>query len=104
MVMVIAGIVAVSAASAWAGGACCAKGKKASCVDKMSSLNLTEEQKAKITELEQACKKACDEAGGYSKEACAKMDSDVRAVLTEEQAAQWDEICGAKKAKGNCGG
>lgn len=99
MVLLVAGVLAVGAASAWAGGSCCGKKKeKASCIEKMGDLNLSDEQKAKIAEIESACK-----AEGCSKESCAKSKSQIRDVLTADQQEKWDEICGAKASGGGCG-
>ena len=100
LIMLLAAVfIAAGTMQVWAGGSCCSSKKKsaASHVEQMSSLNLTDDQKAKISELEEACKAASDD-----KEACAKYKGQMRDVLTEEQAAKWDEMCGAKSG-GGCG-
>jgi hypothetical protein len=85
------------AASAWAGGSCCASKKDgaaakggdtamAQCDKVISSLNLSDEQKTKVTSIQEACEKE-----GKSKEACGKYMSQIREVLTPEQQAKWDE-------------
>ena len=85
------------AASAWAGSACCAskKGKDAAksgdsamanCDKVISSLNLSDEQKAKVTSIQEACEKE-----GKTEDACGKYMSQIREVLTPEQQTQWDE-------------
>ena len=94
---VVAGLMV--GASAFAGGACCGMKKKSadadgasmSCTKGLTDLGLTEEQTAKIAQLEEACK-----AEGMSKEACAKTKQAMRDVLTPEQQAKWDEMCGDK--------
>jgi Spy/CpxP family protein refolding chaperone len=92
--------------SSWAGSACCAAGGKAkaeksysSCTKALSGIDLTEEQKAKIEKIEAACK-----AEGCTVESCAKSMDEIRAVLTDEQRAQYDARLGkADKAKKGCG-
>jgi Spy/CpxP family protein refolding chaperone len=95
VVLLIVGVMAVGAMSAWAGGGCCsAKKAGASCMDQMGSLSLTDDQKTKITEIEALCKEAGDD-----KEACTKYKAQIRDVLTEEQRAQFDEAIKAKADK-----
>ena len=94
VVLIVAGVIALGSISAWAGGSCCASKKKngyASCTDHMSALNLTDNQKAKIADIEAACK-----AAGSNKESCAKAKEEISAVLTDEQRTQWDQACAGK--------
>jgi Spy/CpxP family protein refolding chaperone len=96
MGLVVAGLV-MGTASAWAGGSCCPSKKSKSddaaksgawgaCDSALSSLELTADQKAKIFDIQQSCKK-----DGCSKEACKKSMGEIRDVLTPEQQAKWDE-------------
>lgn len=103
--LAMAGLVAWSTAS-WAGGACCAskakkeaRGDMASCSKLTAGLNLSDEQKARVDEIEAACK-----AAGSTPEACAKSLDDIRALLDDDQKAQFDAAC-KKTAKkgGSCG-
>lgn len=106
-ILAVAAVVAgcALAAPAWAGGACCAKGKEKvqakagwSCADATAGLGLTDEQKAKIAEIQTAC-----EAAGKSPEACAKSMDEIRNLLSDEQKAQFDAACN-KAGKGKGGG
>lgn len=100
-IVVIALLAVVSmAGTSFAGSSCCGAKKKSQgaemsqCGDIFASMNLTDEQKAKISELETACK-----AEGSSKESCAKYKDQMRDLLTDEQKAQFDEACAAKCKK-----
>lgn len=96
------------AASTWAGGACCAAGKGkakdgaaiSACAEITATLSLSEEQKAKIAEIEAACKSA-----GSTPEACAKSRDDIRALLNDDQKSQFDAAWEKKAAKkgASCG-
>ena len=102
--VLVAGLVAV-AGSAFAGSACCASKEKdvaktsmMDCSKATAGLDLTAEQKAKIAEIQAACK-----AGGCSQESCAKAKEEIRNVLTDAQKATFDaswEKCSAKKSGG----
>lgn len=91
--LIVTLILGASVAS-WAGSACCAAGKSkaksktydTACTRPLASLQLTEEQKAKIAEIEAACK-----AQGCSKEMCEKSRSQIRELLTAEQRGVYDE-------------
>lgn len=103
--LVIAGacVISASAVSSFAGSACCAAGKATSeqyaCTQALSGLELSAEQQAKIAEIEAACK-----AEGMTAEACAKSRDQIRAVLTDEQRAQFDANWNKKSKKdGSCG-
>lgn len=81
------------AASAWAGGSCCAagKGKQAAmkgCSDSFASLDLSAEQQAKIAEIEKACA-----AEGSGKEACEKYKGEIKKLLTADQLKAWEAAC-----------
>lgn len=84
------------AASAWAGGSCCGSKKSADgakcgsssmsqCEDVFATLDLTSDQKAKIFDIQAACKK--DESKDAS---CAKYMSQIRETLTPEQRVKFD--------------
>lgn len=94
LTLIVAGVLSFGLVQSWAGGSCCMSKKKdaASCMDQMSSLNLTEDQKAKISDIEAQCKAEAD-----NKEACAKYKAQIRDVLTEEQRTQFDAM--AKKGE-----
>jgi Spy/CpxP family protein refolding chaperone len=106
MTLLVAGLVGV-AAYAWAGSACCASGKGkakeaglSACAEITATLNLSEEQKTKIADIEAACK-----AEGSTPEACAKSRDDIRALLTDDQKAQFDAAWEKKSGKkgASCG-
>jgi Spy/CpxP family protein refolding chaperone len=96
----------LTSASAFAGGACCPAGAKAKataavkqeCVvdGAVAKLNLTDEQKAKLTALKEECDKAgCTEASHT------KMQEGIKAVLTPAQYSEFEAAC--KKAdKASC--
>ncbi len=109
LLIVCAALLVAGTVSSWAGGACCAAGAKAkseksekaysACTAALSGMDLTADQKAKISEIEAACK-----AEGSTMDACAKSMDQIRAVLTDEQRAQFDAKVGkADKAKMGCG-
>ncbi len=86
----------------YAGGACCpAKAKSEAqaalspCGKAIQGMDLSEEQKAKIAEIEVSC-----QAAGSTAEACAKSKSEIRDLLTDEQKAKfdasWEKGSGAK--------
>lgn len=96
---VIAASLVMGVASAWAGGSCCASKKSANagdvakggkdwdqCEKMISSMDLSEDQKAKISSIQEACKKE-----GSTEESCGKYMSQIRDVLTPDQQAKWDE-------------
>jgi Spy/CpxP family protein refolding chaperone len=97
--VVMAGVLAAAPAAIAGGGACCG-GKKAetagctkggcskgSCDAMAKELGLSDEQKAKISEI----KAGCD----GSKESCAKAKDSIRALLTADQQKAFDEKCAA---------
>jgi hypothetical protein len=106
MIIAVATLLVVGTVASWAGGACCPAGGKAkekasvsACSKALSGVELTEDQKAKIAEIEAACK-----AEGSTVEACAKSMESIRAVLNDDQRAQFDAKAGKKAAKGGaCG-
>jgi len=104
VLLVVAGSIAL-AGNVWAGGACCpasksdksASKKYSSCTKALKGIELSDEQKAQISAIEAEC-----EAEGMTAEACAKSMDKIRAVLTDEQKASYDEACG--KSTGAKGG
>ena len=106
IIIAVAALLVVGTVASWAGGACCPAGGKAkevaaksACSSWLSGVELSEEQKAKVSEIEAACK-----AEGSTVEACAKSKEAIRAVLTDEQRAQFDAKAEKKAAKGGaCG-
>lgn len=105
MMVVVAGLLAAAPAVQAHCGKCgkgdkdhageCTKGK--ACDAWTAGLNLTDEQKTKISEI----KAGCD----GSKESCGKAKDSIRALLTEEQQKTFDEKCsagGCGKSKGGC--
>ena len=99
----VAGVIALGAASVYAGGGCCAAGKAKSeakagrCADMFAKYNLTDEQKTKFAALEAECDKTgCTEASH------AKMMSGAKEILTPEQYSQWQADCDKAKAGGQC--
>lgn len=107
LAVICAALLVAGSVNSFAGGACCAAGGKekaeksySSCSKALKGIELSDEQKAKIDEIEAAC-----EAEGSTAEACAKSMDQIRAVLTDDQRAQFDakvEKMGDKAKKG-CG-
>ncbi len=101
LMFVAASLVAMTAVSSWA--ACGPEGRaknKAECESFFSSLNLTEEQSAKIAEIQANC-----QANGDSPEACKSAMKEIRSILTAEQLEQFDAKCDSKASKKmKCGG
>lgn len=98
----IAAVAIAAATASFAGGACCpaggkAKAEKSACTQALSGIELSAEQQAKIAEIEAACK-----AEGMTADACSKSMKEIRAVLTDDQRAQFDAKCEAKGKK-SCG-
>ncbi len=96
---VLAGVASLHAQS---GCPSCAAGAAKSCPmsgksDLAAKLNLTDEQKAKITALREECAKA-----GATKDACEKCMKSIESVLTPEQLTQWKAACEKAKAGGAC--
>lgn len=106
MIVVFVAALVAGSASAWAGGSCCPAGKaskggaEASMCSKVTAgLNLTEEQKARLAEIESAC-----QAAGSTPEACAKSREEIRGMLTDDQKAQFDAAWEKMTKKGgSCG-
>jgi hypothetical protein len=90
------------AVSAWAGGSCCAKGKKdsarKSCSEQFSSLSLSDEQRARISEIEKACAEE-----GNSKEACEKYSGEIKKLLSAEQLKEWEAACQPARGESKAG-
>ena len=99
--LVLAGVVTLGVATAFAGGDGCCMGKKAksggSCSDMFSKLNLTDDQKAKVNALHEECAKATS-----TSESRAAFNKGIEGILTPEQLKQWKADC--DKMKGGCEG
>lgn len=98
----VAAVVAISAASVYAGDGCCAAGKtsakSAACGDMFSKLKLTDEQKAKIATLKEQTTRATS-----TSEARAMMSKGLEQILTPEQFAQCQSSCNKTTMKsGEC--
>ena len=98
----VAAVISLSAASVFADSGCCggmskSSAKDASCGDMFSKLNLTDDQKAKIDILKQACLKATS-----TSEFHAMFNSGLAKILTPDQLAQWETHSGKAKASGEC--
>jgi Spy/CpxP family protein refolding chaperone len=99
----VAAVVAISAASVYAGDGCCAAGKvktdakSAACGDMFSKLKLTDEQKAKIATLKEQTTRATS-----TSEARAMMSKGLEQILTPEQFAQCQSSCTKETKSGEC--
>jgi Spy/CpxP family protein refolding chaperone len=97
----VAAVVAISAASVYAGDGCCAGGKmsakSAACGDMFSKLKLTDEQKAKIATLKEQTARATS-----TSEARAMMSKGLEQILTPEQFAQFQSSCDKTMKSGEC--
>ena len=97
----VAAVVAISAASVYAGDGCCAAGKTSAkstaCDDMTSKLKLTDEQKAKITTLKEQTARATS-----TSEARAMMNKGLEKILTPEQFAQCQSSCDKAMKSGEC--
>ena len=98
---VVAVAVLAGVASAYAGGSgCCMGGKdatSASCSAMFSKLDLTSQQKAQITALQEQCKRATS-----TSEYHAMFTAGVEKVLTPEQLTQWKAKCEKADKGGQC--
>lgn len=85
MAMMLLGL----AADVWAGAGCCAGAPgNAAASNPWSQLDLSEEQQAKIQDLQKTCaQQGCKD---WSQERCQKALAE---ILTPEQFAQWKETC-----------
>lgn len=93
----------VVAGQAYAGSSCCPmSGKKksadSSCQKYLSGIELTADQKEKITAIEDDCK-----AKGSTPEACEASMAKIREVLTDDQRAAFDAAAGKSGKKEGCG-
>ena len=101
--LAVAVVVLVGAARVYAGDGCCAAGKMkdsakgAACGDMFSKLNLTADQKAKITALKDECLKATS-----TSERREMMAKGMQGILTPEQFAQWKNACDKGMKSGAC--
>jgi Spy/CpxP family protein refolding chaperone len=102
-VLAVAAALLVGAASVYADGGCCASGKMKSsaksgaCSDAFGKLNLSDEQKAKVTALKDECQKATS-----TSERREMMTKGMQNILTPEQFAQWKSACDAGMKSGAC--
>lgn len=69
--------------------------KKYCCESVFSKLNLTDEQKQKIAELQEGCK-----GGSCPVTRKQKMEEGLKKILTPEQFKQWQDACTETTAKG----
>jgi hypothetical protein len=97
-----AAVVALGAASVFAGEGCCggmskSSAKGASCGDMFSKLSLTDDQKAKVEVLKQSCVKATS-----TSEFHAMFNSGLEKILSPDQLAQWDTHSGKALKAGGC--
>jgi hypothetical protein len=87
----------LTASSAFAGEACCAKGvshaNKTACAD-LAALNLTPDQRAKIEAWQAECMK-----GGCTKESRRTFLKQAKGILSAEQFAQLKAACKPANAK-----
>lgn len=105
LVVALLGVVAFTT-QVWAGGSCCPMSKKKAdsatydknCSSALSGIDLTAEQKEKITKIEEECK-----AQGSTKEACEKSMTQIRDVLDDAQKAKFDAASSKTGAKDGCG-
>jgi len=102
LAVAVAAVVALSAASVFAGEGCCggmskSSAKGASCGDMISKLSLTAEQKAKVETLKQDCLRATS-----TSEFHAMFNSGLEKILSPDQLAQWETHSGKAKASGEC--
>ena len=98
----VAAVIALGAASVFAGEGCCggmskSSAKGASCSDMFSKLNLTGEQKTKVEALKLDCLKATSTSEFYT-----MFNSGLEKILTPDQLAQWETHGGKAKASGEC--
>lgn len=99
IVALIAAFVGGTSISSYAGCGHCEKGKKAACGKSgcdalLAGITLSDDQKAKIAEIE----KGCD----GSKEACAKAKDSIRGVLSADQQKAFDENAAKCNKKSAC--
>jgi len=102
LAFMVAAVVALGAASVFAGEGCCGgmsktSAKGASCGDMFSKLNLTPEQKAKLDVLKQDCLKATS-----TSEFHAMFNGGLEKILSADQLAQWDTHSGKALKTGGC--
>ena len=102
LAVAVAAVVALGAASVFAGEGCCggmskSSAKGASCGDMFGKMSLTAEQKAKVETLKQDCLKATS-----SSEFHAMFSSGLERILSPDQLAQWQAHGGKAKASGEC--
>ena len=92
--LALAGMISLGVVSSYAGSACCrpggAKGeaKATSCMDSFAKLNLTEDQKTRLTALKEEC-----ENGKCTPEAHGKFMKGAKEILTADQLKQWETDC-----------
>ncbi|HVM61130.1 MAG TPA: hypothetical protein VMV72_09715 [Verrucomicrobiae bacterium] len=99
IVLAVAAMVTMAAA-VYADGGCCAGMSKtgASCSgDMFSKLNLTPDQKAKVTTLLADCHKATSQSEFH-----AMFNSGMEKILTPDQLAQWKSMSDKAAKSGTC--
>ena len=101
-VLAVMAAVALGAASVYADGGCCASKSKSSangscCSDKLSKLNLTPEQKAKIDTLRADTRRATSKS-----ESNQMFSAGLEKILTPDQLAQLKTQCEKPMKSGGC--
>ena len=98
--MLVAGVLILDAVANFAGAGCCASGDAAKPSvnfsannDCFAKLNLTADQRSKVTDLVAECK-----TGGCNVAAREKMAAGLKTILTPEQYTQWTAACDQSKA------
>ena len=98
---VVAVAVLAGVASVYAGGSgCCMGGKDAagaSCSAMFSKLDLTTQQKAQVTALQEQCKRAASTSEYHE-----MFSKGVEKILTPEQFTQWKANCEKASKGGQC--
>ncbi|MGA2140411.1 MAG: hypothetical protein ABSH14_16255 [Verrucomicrobiia bacterium] len=101
-VLAVVAVVALGAASVYADGGCCAGKSKSSakggcCSDKLSKLNLTPEQKAKIETLRADTRRATSTSESHQ-----MFSAGLEKILTPDQLAQLKTQCEKPMKSGGC--
>ena len=99
LALAVAAVVVISAAAVYAGEGCCGgmSANGASCSGNMfSKLNLTPDQKAKVSTLLTECHKATSTSEFHQ-----LLSTGMEKILTPDQLAQWKALSD-KAVKGGC--
>ena len=96
--LVLVSVMVAGGIAAWAGGGDCLSGKAApSCHPMKTSLNLTDEQQAKVATLMRDCAKATS-----TSERRAMCETGMQKILTPEQFTQWKAMHDQAAKTGAC--